>query len=331
MREDAINRGVVMAKVLVINQELFAEMLSFREAMETVELAFSQFAHGKSAVFPSVREKIGEHNGIYSIKSAYLSEESAIGLKTGGFWSDNWQSGKTNHQSVMLLLCPQTGEPTCLLDANLLTAIRTAAAGAIAAKYLARQKSKSVALIGAGVQARAQLEGLLHLFPLETVSVYSRTDASAARLTEEITRMGLGARQAASAQEAVEQADIVVTTTPAFSPVLKSSWLRTGTHVNAMGSDTSGKREIELDRLPDKLVCDWWEQASHLGELQGQPSRDGLFAELGQITSKEKPGRQSASEITLFDSTGIAVQDLSVAAFVYRKAKETGKGMYVDL
>lgn len=143
--------------------------------------------------------------------------------------------------------------------------------------------------------------------------------------------MGLGARQAASAQEAVEQADIVVTTTPAFSPVLKSSWLQAGTHVNAMGSDTSGKREIELDRLPDKLVCDWWEQASHLGELQGQPSRDSLFAELGQITSKEKPGRQSASEITLFDSTGIAVQDLSVAAFVYRKAKETGKGMYVDL
>lgn len=320
-----------MAKVLVINQELFRELVSFKEATETVEAAFTQFAQSRSVVFPSVRERIDGHNGIYSIKSSYLIEDGAIGLKTGGFWNDNWKKEKTNHQSVMLLLSPETGEPTCLLDANFLTALRTAAAGAVAAQYLARKESRTVSLIGAGVQARAQLEGLVHLFPIEQVTVYSRTEASAAKLVQEIRQTGLRAEQAQSPQEAVEEADIVVTTTPAFSPVIKTSWLREGTHVNAMGSDTSGKREIELDRMPDKVVCDLWEQASRLGELQAQSSRESLFAEIGQITGKEKPGRQFESEITLFDSTGIAVQDLSVAAFVYRRAIEEQKGIYVDL
>ncbi|GED66754.1 alanine dehydrogenase [Brevibacillus reuszeri] len=320
-----------MAKVLVINQGLFQELVNFQEVMETVETAFTQFAQSRSVVFPSVRERIEEHNGIYSIKSSYLIEEGAIGLKTGGFWNDNWKKGKTNHQSVMLLLSPETGEPICLLDANSLTAIRTAAAGAVAAKYLALPESRTVSLIGAGIQARAQLEGLLHLFPLEKVTVYSRTQASAARLVEEIRQKGLQAEQAETPREAVDSSDIVVTTTPAFSPVIKTSWLQKGAHLNAMGSDTSGKREVELDRLPDKIVCDLWEQASHLGELQGQLSRDSLFAEIGQITGKELPGRQTPSEITMFDSTGLAIQDLSVAQFVYRKAMEEQRGIYVDL
>ncbi|AJY76791.1 ornithine cyclodeaminase family protein [Paenibacillus beijingensis] len=320
-----------MAKVLVINQDLFQQLVTFEETIAIVEQAFTRFYQQRSIVFPAVRHPIEEHNGIFSIKSSYLIDDSSVGLKTGGFWKNNSKIGKTNHQSTMLLLNPETGEPVCLMDANYLTGIRTGAAGAVAAKYLARQNSRTVSLIGAGVQARTQLEGLTHLFSIEKVTVVSHTEESSRKLAEEIRQKGIAAEHSVSPRQAVEQSDIVITTTPSFSPVIKTSWLTDGTHINAIGSDTKGKREIEMDRMPDKVVCDYWEQSSSLGELQNQVTRKVLYGELGEITSGEKPGRQSASEMTLFDSTGISVQDLSVAAFAYRKAMDLKKGVYVEL
>lgn len=320
-----------MAKVLVINQDLFQQLVTFEEAIAIVEQAFTWFYQQRSIVFPAVRHPVEEHNGIFGIKSSYLIDDQTIGLKTGGFWKDNSRIGKTNHQSTMLLLNPETGEPVCLMDANYLTGIRTGAAGAVAAKYLARPDSRTVSLIGAGVQARSQLEGLTHLFSIEKVTVVSHTEQSSRKLAEEIRRKGIDAEYSVSPQQAVEQSDIVITTTPSFSPVVKTSWIMDGTHINAIGSDTKGKREIEMDLIPHKVVCDYWEQSSSLGELQDQVSREVLYAEIGEITSGKKPGRQSESEITIFDSTGISVQDLSVAAFAYRKAKALKKGIYVEL
>ncbi|MET3289733.1 UNVERIFIED_CONTAM: alanine dehydrogenase [Brevibacillus sp. OAP136] len=319
-----------MGNVLVINQEIFKDLVTQEEAIQIVESAFTQLHENKSIVFPAVRQLIEEHNGIFGIKSSYLIDEKSVGLKAGGFWKGNGSRGKANHQSTMLLLDPETGEPMCLLDANHLTSLRTGAAGAVAAKYLARSVSKTVTLIGAGLQARSQLSALLQMFPIEEVVVFSQTEVSSRKLAEEIGQKGIAARYTDCPQKAVEQADIVVTTTPSFSPVIKSSWLREGTHVNAMGSDTKGKRELEIDRAFDIVVCDLWEQSTSMGELQNAEP-ETPYLEIGQLTSKEKPGRQSAHEITLFDSTGVAVQDLSVALHVYRRAKELGVGVTVEL
>lgn len=319
-----------MANVLVISQSLFMGLVSMDEAVRIVEQAYTDFHLNRSEVYPAVRETVEEYNGIFGIKSSYLKGRS-IGLKAGGFWKGNTLKGKTNHQSTMMLFNPETGEPVCILDANYLTGIRTGAAGAVAAKYFARKDSKVVSLIGAGVQSRTQLECLLSLFPIEEVSVYSKTADSSVKLVDEVRQKGIEAYYIDSPQKAVERSDIVVTTTPSFSPVIRTSWLKQGAHLNAMGSDTRGKREVDIDIIPDKVVCDLWEQSSVMGELQHGFARDAVYAQIGEVTSGEKPGRESANEVTLFDSTGIAVQDLSVAEYVYRKAKELNLGVTIEL
>lgn len=321
-----------MSNVLVLNGGLVKEMVSLTETIDIVEYAFSEFYKGESTVYPAVRELVEEHNGIFGVKSSYLKKGGIIGLKAGGFWKENIKKGKLNHNSTMLLFDPETGEPVCLLDANYLTGIRTGAAGAVAAKHLALKNSKVITVIGAGVQSRTQLEGILSLFTsIEEVIVFDNYLESAVKLVNEIQNKGIKAKYSGSAQGAVEVADIIITTTPSFSPIVKTSWLKEGAHINAIGSDTKGKRELEMDRKPDKLVCDFWEQSSIMGEFQHGTSKEDIYAEIGEITSGEKPGRESENEITVFDATGIAIQDLSVAAFVYHKAKEMNKGVTVSL
>lgn len=320
-----------MSKVLVINQDLVKDLVNMSGAIEMVEQAFLGFHQKKSKIYPAVREMIQEHDGIFGIKSAYLMDEKCIGLKAGGFWNHNVKRGKTNHQSTMVLFDAQTGEPVCLLDANYLTGIRTGAAGAVAAKYLARKNSKTVGIIGCGVQSRTQLEGLLAQFPIEQVLIFDRFEESAKKFKQEIVAKGLRAQVSASPEILAGRADIIVTTTPSFSPVLKTSWVKEGTHINAMGSDTKGKRELDIDQMPTKLVCDLWEQSSIMGELQHGTGKADVHAEIGQIVSGEKAGRENDKEITLFDGTGLAVQDLQVAGYVYSKAKERNLGVTVEL
>lgn len=320
-----------MFNLVVINENLVKELVSLKEAIDIVENAFTDFYQGDSTVYPAVREMVDDYEGIFGIKSAYLIKDKSIGLKAGGFWKGNIKKRKTNHQSTMLLFDPETGEPVSLLDANYLTGVRTGAAGAVAAKYLANKDSKIATFIGAGVQSRTQLEGLLNIFPIEEVFVYDMYTDSAEKLVDEINAKGLKANFSESAEDVVRIADIVVTTTPSFSPIVKTSWLKIGAHINAIGSDTKGKRELEIDYMPDKIVCDCWEQSSIMGELQHGISKQDVYAEIGHITSKGKRGRENTDEITLFDATGIAVQDLSVATYVYQKAKELNRGTMITL
>ncbi|MGG1663301.1 ornithine cyclodeaminase family protein [Brevibacillus sp. NRS-1366] len=320
-----------MPEITVINQELVKDLFNMDDAIQIVEKAFTEFDQEKSKMFPAIREMVPEHQGIFGIKSSYLLGENCIGLKAGGFWSENSKKQKMNHQSTMLLFNAETGEPTCLLDANQITTIRTAAAGAIAAKYLARKNSKVVGIIGSGTQARAQLEGILHLFPIKEVNVWSRNKTSGTTFAQEIIERGIKAHFISSPDEVVSTADIVITTSPSFSPVIKTSWVKKGAHINAIGSDTKGKQEILIDTHLNKVVCDFWEQSSIMGELQHGFSKDSLYAEIGQITSGAKPGRQYDGETTLFDSTGLSVQDVKSASYIYEKAKMNGLGYTISI
>lgn len=320
-----------MSKLIVISENDVKNSLTMNEAIHLVEKAYSQLSDSRSAIFPAVREEVQEHRGIFGIKSSYLVEKKYIGLKAGGFWSGNAARGKTNHQSTMMLFNAESGEPLCILSANYLTGIRTGAAGAVAAKYLAKKTSEVIGIIGAGTQSRTQLEGLLSLFPIKKVAIYSRSEEGARRLAGEINGRGFAADICKSPQQLAEQADIIVTATSANSPVLKTSWVRSGTHINAFGSDTKGKRELEIDKLPDKMVCDLWDQCSIMGEFQHGISRDELYAEIGEIINAKKNGRENDQEITLFDSTGLSVQDVEVAAYVYEKVRNSGLVSWADL
>lgn len=320
-----------MSEVLVLDAKTVKQIIFLQDAIEMVEKAFTDFYLKKSSVYPAVRESVDEYKGIFGIKSSFLMNEKIIGLKAGGFWKENVSKGKTNHQSTMLLFDPTTGEPISLLDANYLTGVRTGAAGYIAAKHLARRDSKVLTLIGAGIQARTQMQGIIENFPIEEVNVFDQNYETAQQFALEIPAIRSNAVKASDLETAVSRADIVITTTPSFSPVIKTSWLKKGAHINAMGSDTKGKREVLIDVTLDKVVCDFWEQSSIMGELQHGFKKEQLYAEIGQITSGDKRGREQADEITFFDSTGIAVQDLSVAYLAYSKAKEQKLGILVNL
>jgi ornithine cyclodeaminase/alanine dehydrogenase len=231
----------------------------------------------------------------------------------------------------MLLFNAESGEPVCTVSANYLTGIRTGAAGAVAAKYLAKPNSKVIGIIGTGTQSRTQLEGLLTHFPVEKVAIYGRTEEGAERLAKEINERGFEAYVYTHPQEVTEQADIIVTSTPSYSPILKTSWVKSGTHINAIGSDTKGKRELEIDKKPDKMVCDLWGQSSIMGEFQHGISHNELYAEIGEIVNGKKNGRENNHEITLFDSTGLSVQDVEVAVYVYEKARKSGLGSLIQI
>lgn len=325
-----------MAQVLILSGREVQAHLKLSDAIARVEQAFADLHRGESRLFPTVREQIPAYDGIFGIKSGHLQAEGVMGLKAGGFWLGNAARDLTNHQSTMLLFDPATGAPVCLLDANYLTSVRTGAAAAVAAKHLARADAAVLGVIGAGVQAYMQIQGILQVRPVREIYLWDVRPEAARRLADRLSgETGLRV-EAAGAPEVCGRADILVTMTPSTRPVLERAWVRPGTHVNAMGADTKGKQELDTAILTDpatRLVVDDLEQCRVLGESQhipGGPDRY-VYATLGQIAAGEKPGRTDDTQVTVFDGTGVAVQDLAVAGLLYRQALEQGLGRLVEL
>jgi alanine dehydrogenase len=234
-----------------------------------------------------------------------------------------------------MLLDPKNGSLLSIMGGNNITAMRTAAAGGIAAKYLANRNSKVAGFIGAGVQARTQLIALLSVFPnIEEVRVWDLSTNAADTFISDSRVKATQCRfiHAKEAMEAVNGADIVITTTPSREPLVMNSWVSDGTHFNCIGADAPFKEELDSAILKRaKIIVDDLEQASHSGEInvpwsRGILGRKDIWAELGEIVTETKPARTSDKEITVFDSTGLAVQDAATAELVYKKsiAKKTG-------
>jgi alanine dehydrogenase len=300
-----------------------------------VEDAFRELARGQAMLFPVVRERIDPYGGFFGVKAGYMAARGCLGYKGGGFWASNRDKGLAGHQSVIVLYDPETGAPKAAMDGNYLTVIRTGAVGAIAARALARKNSRIAAIIGTGVQGAIQLAGLREVLPLEEVRCYDKSAASNRAFAAAAATDGLRVIPCDTAAAAVAGADVVVTATPSFQPVIQDAWIATGTHVNAFGSDTRGKQELEAKLLARaKVVPDYLPQARELGECQHAFAAGligNVHAELGEILTGAKPGRESDDEITVFDATGIALQDLAVAACAYAAALERGVGTRVRL
>ncbi|KJS23627.1 MAG: hypothetical protein VR72_00510 [Clostridiaceae bacterium BRH_c20a] len=328
-----------MAEVIVLTDRDVEELVTFEETMVMVEKAFADFQQGLSEVFPVVREEIKKHQGIFGVKSGYLTEDEILGFKAGGFWLKNMEKGITNHQSTMVLFDPFTGQPKALIAANYITKIRTAALGAVGCKYLARKDSKVLTVVGAGLQGRNQLLATLKVLPnIEKVQVYDISGKFAKKMVEDMD--GLIKQEIIfieDAEKVCQNADVILTTTPSYQYIVKAQWIKEGSHLNCIGTDTKGKQEIDPQIFSKaKIVVDNLAQCITIGETQhaynqGLISEKDIFAEIGEVILGRKPGRTNEKEITIFDTTGVTVQDLITAGKVLEKAMSLNKGVKVEV
>jgi ornithine cyclodeaminase len=326
-----------VADVLVLNRATMEELLPLETVIPVIEDAFKAFSAGRTKAYPVVREEIAEHRGIFGIKSGYLMNEEVIGLKAGGFWLGNPQRGLTAHQSTTLMFDPRTGQPTAFMDGNHITTVRTAAAGALAARVLAPEAARVAAVLGCGTQGTGQAEALCHVRPIEEIRAFDAVSASAEAFAERLRARGVRVEVCQDAEEAVRGAQVVVTATPGKAVVLRADWIRAGVHVSAFGTDTRGKQEVEAALFPRAtVVVDDVTQATTIGETQ-HPVAEGLMrwedihATLGDILAGQSPGRTRADEITLFDATGLAFQDLVSGQLAVQLAGERGVGTRITI
>ena len=305
------------------------------DAVACVENAFRALATLPVAMPPILRLDIPEHRGEVDVKSAYVPGIDGFAVKISSGFFDNPTLGLPSGGGMMVLLSAKTGVvEALLLDNGYLTDVRTAAAGAVAAKHLSREDSTVAAIFGAGLQAGLQLEALRLVRPIEEARIWARdaakAEATAARLRE---RLGIMVRAEPDAANAAAGADVIVTTTPSTEPLIKAGFVSAGQHITAMGSDAEHKNEIApaILRLADLYVADSAKQTRRLGELHhaveaGVMAADADVTELGQIIAGNKPGRRSASDITVADLTGTGVQDTAIATLARDRARAAKAG-----
>ncbi len=326
-----------MAEILILNRSEVEELLTLDTMIPVIEKAFIAFADGRTKAYPVVREKVQHHKGIFGIKSGYLLNEEVIGLKAGGFWLDNPKRGLTAHQSTTVMFDPSSGQPTALMDGNHITTIRTAAAGALAAQHLARQNAKIAAVLGCGTQGTGQTEALCHVLSIEEIRAYDTDLATLEIYAKKFEDRGVKVTTTQNAEDAVRGADVIITATPGSQPVLWANWVEPGVHISAFGSDTVGKVEVEAALFPRaKVVVDDVTQATTIGETQHPVSQglmrgEDIHATLGEILAGQKPGRTGDDEITLFDATGLAFQDLIAGHLAMALAKDRNLGQWVRM
>jgi ornithine cyclodeaminase/alanine dehydrogenase len=329
--------GTQTHPVLILSRRDIESVVAIGDAIEAVEGAFREHGLGHATMPAKVYLDLPEHGGDFRAMPAYLPNLKVAGIKWVNSHPGNRSRGLPSVMAVMILSDPATALPLALLDATYLTLVRTGAGGGVAARRLARPGSRHLGLVGCGVQARAQAEALRRVLPIEEVGLFDVRQETAQTLQSEIEGWGLKVRLAASPRDCVEQADVVVTATPARQPVVEADWIRPGTHINAIGADAPGKQEIESALLARaRIVVDDREQAFHSGEVN-VPLKEGVLrseqidATLGEVVAGKKPGRRAQEEITVFDSTGLAIQDLGVTRLAFDRCRARGLGTAVDL
>lgn len=311
--------------MIYISEEGSADLVTHELAFEAARLALVAAASKQSGVFPAVLGRSQEATNTFSIKSGW--SDNLTGVKIGSFWADNPSRGLPRHNSTIVLLDQLTGQLAAVVEAGRVNAYRTAAADAVAADLLARRQAKVLAVFGAGNQAGFEVMALARIRPIETVLVVARPSPRRDAFVGRIRESGFDTR-AALPEDALRTADIVVTATPAREPLFDAAWVRPGTHVASMGSDAPGKHELPTELLSRvSLFCDLPSQSLQIGDFQHVRAaiEAGTLAvtPIGDVIEGRAQGRRSEDEITVFDSSGISLQDLYMAdALIRAKASQ---------
>lgn len=312
-----------MSEILILSEAQLHQRIHLDAALiDVIEAAFATLAGGQVAMPPILSMHLPQVNGEVDVKTAFVPGLPGFAVKISPGFFDNPAKGLPSTSGLMVVLSSETGRVRAvLLDNGYLTDLRTAAAGGVAARHLARADATRATIFGAGLQARMQLRALRLVRPIAEAVIWARDPAKAEMLARDMTAEGLPTRAETDPEAAAARADIIVTTTPATTPILRADWLRPGQHVTAMGSDQPGKNELDpraLDRA-DLYVADRLSQTEAMGELRAAIAA-GLFAppfsfpELGQIIAGQHPGRSSPDQITIADLTGTGVQDTAIAS-----------------
>lgn len=326
-----------MPKITILTEaDLRARVPLDADAVDCVEAAFEALATRDVVMPPILSMQIAEHHGEVDVKTAYVPGLDGFAIKISPGFFDNPKLGLPSLNGLMILFSSETGlVKALLLDNGYLTDVRTAAAGAVAAKHLAREDAATAAILGGGVQARLQLAALKLVRPIERARIWARRPSQAEAAAEELSRsLSIAVEPTGDPRQTVAGADVIVTTTPASEPILMADWLEPGQHVTAMGSDAAHKNEIEPRVLAAATcyVCDRQSQCAVLGELHhaiaaGIVGADRKFPELGEIIAGKAPGREAATDITVCDLTGTGVQDTAIATLAHRRCAAAGAGV----
>ena len=326
-----------MSEVLILSQEEVKSCLPMKDAIKAVKEGYIAFAEKRANLPPIVILSAEKYGGEVDIKTGYIEDFGLIGTKIVSFFSNNPKIGLPSAIGVIVLMDLKTGVPLAIMDGTYITGVRTGAAGAVAASVLARKNSKIVGVIGAGVQARNQVLGLNEVFALKKVKVYSQTEESRRKYASEMSeKLGIEVEAVDHARKAVIGSDIVVTATPSKKAIVMDEWIDKGMHINCIGADEPGKQELDpkIMRRVDKIVVDSLSQCKEMGEIQhalaqGIIKESDVHAEIGEVLAGKKKGRERDDEITLFDATGLAAQDIAAANVVYNLAKKRKIGKTV--
>lgn len=329
-----------MSRIIVLTEADLRRIVKLDlDAVACVEGAFRALATQPVVMPPIMRLDILEHNGEVDVKTAYVPGLDGFAIKVSPGFFDNPKLGLASTNGLMVLLSAKTGVvEALLLDNGYLTDVRTAAAGAVAAKHLAREDASVAAIFGAGAQAKLQLEALALVRPIREARIWARNHAKAEKAAAELgERLAISIRAEQDAGKAAAGADIIVTTTPSVEPLLMPGFVSAGQHITAMGSDAEHKNELApaILRQADLYVADSAKQTRRLGELH-HAIEAGLFGaedevtELGEIVAGKKPARRSSEDITIADLTGTGVQDTAIATLARDRARSAGSGTVLE-
>jgi len=324
--------------VLVLSREDIASVLEMDDVIDAVERAFVDFAKGRAKMPPRSIMDFPENDGWVGIMPAAIETAGSIGTKVVTVFKNNARKSMPTTMATILLNDASTGEPLAIMEAGLITAMRTGAASAIATKYLARKDSHVVGLFGAGIQAKYQLFGVSRVRKVGNVKQYTPTKARQKKFAEEMEKeIGAKIQIVGNPKESVQNSDIVITATTSPTPVFNGKWVSDGTHINAIGAHTKDTRELDTTLIEKaKIVVDLREAAlKEAGEIvipKAEGKKLNIYAELSELVSGKKKGRTSDSEVTVYKGCGIALEDLAVAKLAYDLAtkKALGKNIYLQ-
>ncbi|MFA4955545.1 MAG: alanine dehydrogenase [Candidatus Methanoperedens sp.] len=320
-------------QILWLNRKEVEKLLDMKGTLKVVEEAFRQHGLKKVQMPSKLYLYFKNHNGDLRTMPAYLEEQDITGVKIVNVHPDNPKKGLPTVMALVILNSTETGAPLAIMDGTYLTDMRTGAAGGVAVKHLARRNSKTVGFVGTGNQARTQLLAINEIIDIHEIKATSTSEKQTLAFKDD---MEIEIECEITAKKTIKEVcdcDILVTTTPSRGPIVMDEWILEGTHINAIGADAPGKEELDPRILKRaRVVVDDISQASHSGEINvplsmGLISENDIFCELGEIIMGKKKARTRDSDITVFDSTGLAIQDVATANMVYLKALKENMGI----
>jgi alanine dehydrogenase len=322
-------------ETILISREIVESVRDMEKGLAVVERAFREHGEGRTRMPAKMLLDLPEVKGDFRALPAYLSALEALGVKWVNSHPENRDRALPTVMGLIILSDPATAVPLAIMDGTYLTAVRTGAASGVATRHLARVDSRRLALIGCGVQAPFQLDALRRLFRFETITLHDPNETAMASVEEAFPADAGRFRRSSDPEQCVAGADVIVTTTPSRSPVLRRDWIAAGAHINAVGADAPGKQELDPEILAaGRVIVDDLPQAIHGGEINvairtGGYSADRIAAHLGEVFCARKPARTDPAEITVFDSTGLAIHDIAAARFVYEECRQAGTGLRI--